>query len=157
MRLQIPRNLFKLRPAGLVPVPLSQASVVSSGWTQRRAPYVEHNFIKHSSILLSIRTFDWCCAAFARWAGCLPRGGHGSVAVPLGCASLPLHLSHRTHTARNMRRVAGGLFNYVFALSSVRGYAYLVGNLIGMAPGALLFTLLGAQVRRTRAREERRG
>ena len=28
-----------------------------------------------------------------------------------------------------------GLFNYIFALSSVRGKAYILGNLLGMAPG----------------------
>lgn len=38
-----------------------------------------------------------------------------------------------------------GLFNYIFALSSVRGRAYLVGNAIGLLPGSLLFSLLGAQ------------
>lgn len=37
-----------------------------------------------------------------------------------------------------------GLFNYVFALSSVRGKAYIVGNLLGMAPGALIFSRLGS-------------
>ena len=38
-----------------------------------------------------------------------------------------------------------GLFNYIFALSAVRGRAYFVGNAIGLLPGSLLFSLLGAQ------------
>jgi len=38
-----------------------------------------------------------------------------------------------------------GLFNYIFALSAVRGRAYIIGNAIGLLPGALIFSLLGAQ------------
>eukprot|EP01043_Picozoa_sp_COSAG02_P060801 COSAG02_NODE_8024_length_2743_cov_1.655825_1_plen_419_part_00 len=38
-----------------------------------------------------------------------------------------------------------GLFNYIFALSAVRGRAYIVGNIIGLLPGALIFSLLGDQ------------
>lgn len=38
-----------------------------------------------------------------------------------------------------------GLFNYIFALSAVRGRAYVVGNAIGLLPGALIFSLLGDQ------------
>ena len=37
-----------------------------------------------------------------------------------------------------------GLFNYIFALSSVLGKAYIVGNLLGMAPGSLIFSRLGS-------------
>ena len=38
-----------------------------------------------------------------------------------------------------------GFFNYVFALSAVRGRAYLIGNLLGLLPGSLIFSLLGSQ------------
>jgi uncharacterized membrane protein YdjX (TVP38/TMEM64 family) len=38
-----------------------------------------------------------------------------------------------------------GLFNYIFALSAVRGRAYIVGNIVGLLPGALIFSLLGDQ------------
>jgi uncharacterized membrane protein YdjX (TVP38/TMEM64 family) len=37
----------------------------------------------------------------------------------------------------------GGLFNYVFALSSVRARPYLLGNAVGFLPGALLFSRRG--------------
>ncbi len=38
-----------------------------------------------------------------------------------------------------------GLFNYIFALSAVRGRAYIIGNIIGLLPGSLIFSLLGDQ------------
>lgn len=38
-----------------------------------------------------------------------------------------------------------GLFNYIFALSAVRGRAYIIGNAIGFIPGSLIFSRLGGQ------------
>lgn len=80
--------------------------------------------------------------AYARLQGKSEFGGFGWLDEELRCAG-----PKAFHVVALVRLpyLWGGLFNYVFALSAVRGREYLIGNLIGLAPGALLFTLLGGQ------------